>query len=485
MISFIRSPFVFSSLIEIIKMFKEETLAIEPRKGLGIFRLETGINQILVEIKSKGHEYQRVEIVVSETSINEPIFIIIPKEGLKLRFDPVFQKLELIEVNCLPLENRYHSLMYKGNIILNPNLKSVITYNYINSLFGPANMPKLIDDNKHLLLRYEGISFMFENNGVENEDAVILGSEARLEKILIFGEKLLKDSLSGDVLCNAPTVKIEVDKGISVSTSEDDESVNINFDEALESVLNKLKNPNYIYYKSQSSEEYDSLEYRSDNETGYSSPDYFLNYFNYGFDLMFDGEKNIVKKIKLHSNNYFSSSFGVYERCNFVMEFHRNFFKKAFENNPFPTNLDNPSSRKISDDSSLYKTIDEGSFDNSQANDNYHKEEISQKEGTLSNGNTEKKQAGTNTNEKSISLNESFASSLNNSGGLANIIITPTTNFSDFILKVPGGCYNTYVMTDLKIKSASKFYAFESFNVEVVENGSIASILLYKSQLDK
>jgi len=465
-------------------MIKEEMLHIEPRKGLGVFKLDSDINSVISELKSRGENYEKVDIVVSDHSLNDPIYIIIPKEGIKLRFDPVYQKLELIEIDSRPKENRYHSMVFKGNVILNnENKNTLITYNYINSIFGPANMPKLIDNNKYLLLRYEGISFLFENNGVESEDSVILGSDAPLIKIAIFGGKMLKESLSNEVLVQKnPCVKIDIDRGILISSNNESEDITIFFEDPLESVLSKLKNPNYIHYKTLN-DDYVYFDLKCENEETPSNPDYFLNYFNLGLDIMFDGDKNTVKKIKLYTNNPFSSNFGIYDRCNFSLELNRNFFKKMSENYALLANnneiINNPISRKISDDSSLYKTIDEGSLDVSNLND-HNKDDLNTKENTISNNTDKKIVPNYNINEKSISLNESFASSLNNSGNFNSFNISPSTNFHEFISKVPNTCYSMYVLTDLKIKSASKFYAFETFNIEVTENNSITSILLYR-----
>ena len=462
-------------------MIKEEILHLEPRKGLGVFKLDTDINVILSEIKSRGEDYQKVDIVVSEQSINDAIYIFIPKEGIKLRFDQVYQKLELIEIDSRPREKRFHSIVYKGNLILNNESKnSLITYNYINSIFGPANMPKLIDNNRYLLLRYDGISFIFENNGVDNEDAVILGSDAPLVKIAIYAEKMLKDSISKDIILHkSPNIKIELEKGISINFNEGEDTL-IFFDDTLETVLSKLKNPNYILNKTVK-DEYSCLEYKYENEENTCTPDYFLNYFNLGFDILFDGEKNTVKKIKLHTNNPFCSTFGIYNRCNFSFDCNKNSFKKQSDSNPCLYNYNdaNPCSRKISDDSSLYKTVDEGSLD--EFNEHSNKDDTYTKENTISN-NTEKKvvQNCLNNNEKSISLNESFASSLNNSGNFMNLTLSPTVNFQEFISKIPSNSFSLYVLTDLKIKSSSKFYAFEGFNIEVAENNSITSVLLYK-----
>lgn len=48
-------------------------------------------------------------------------------------------------------------------------------------------------------------------------------------------------------------------------------------------------------------------------------PDYFFNYFELGFDLLFDGTSHKVKKIILHTNLIGTADFQKYNKCNFVL----------------------------------------------------------------------------------------------------------------------------------------------------------------------
>ena len=46
--------------------------------------------------------------------------------------------------------------------------------------------------------------------------------------------------------------------------------------------------------------------------------DYFYNYYRFGFDILFNGQQHIVKKIILHTNIPGCHEFGVYSKANFV-----------------------------------------------------------------------------------------------------------------------------------------------------------------------
>jgi hypothetical protein len=372
----------------------ENVLQIEPQKGLGFFKLDSNLNFIISEVRSRGERYEHADIVVGETGTDrsEAIFLILNKEGIKFRFDQIYQRLEMIEIDMKNIyKERRHSLHYKNHILINP-LNSVsgigshihienntamhvrhnsfsnpvLNYNYIITIFGLSSIPKIIDNNKYILLRYNGISFLFENN--ENisvpcmntsitEDNFNLSyfSEAILIKISIFTENFLIDSISREnhlYKVPVPLIKVDIDKGIFITLEGSNTNTNISqvenenisspydiyipYGESLQNILFNLKNPNFIYYKS--NDNFDTNEYDSDNSfLGDSSPSYYcnkedqdfiLNYYSMGLDIVIDSTTHTAKKFILHTNNPFDVKFGVYNKCNFNIELNKNFFKK-------------------------------------------------------------------------------------------------------------------------------------------------------------
>ena len=85
--------------------------------------------------------------------------------------------------------------------------------------------------------------------------------------------------------------------------------------------------------------------------------------------------------------------------------------------------------------------------------------------------------------EKSFSsINESNTSiSLNNSDILNAYFIYPFTNFFEILNRIPPNSYFVYHKHEGKLNSLIKYYVFDGFIFEVLENYSIASVTLFKS----
>ncbi len=75
-------------------------------------------------------------------------------------------------------------------------------------------------------------------------------------------------------------------------------------------VLNILGPPASIYKK-----------HSDDVSVGGKVPDYIYNYFGNGIDVVFDGKHHLVKRVILHTNSPNHSTFNVYCKCNFTVEF--------------------------------------------------------------------------------------------------------------------------------------------------------------------
>lgn len=233
-----------------LKTNKDSILFLEPEIGLGFFKFGTPINKILTEIKDRAEYFEKVDIVIGDSQ-NDPIYLVLTREGIKLRFDPFSQLLELIEIEYnKDFPSRFFTLHYKNEIIIDkekPNLSSDfnLTYNKINEIFGPSKLPSLVKENKFAVLKYDGISFIFSNQSQENEEFIKL-QNLKLVKIALFADKSLKDSLRLDpgltqslinkIFANNPhsfpqhffNMKIDFDKGIIISNPLKHEFSNIN-----------------------------------------------------------------------------------------------------------------------------------------------------------------------------------------------------------------------------------------------------------------
>ena len=86
-------------------------------------------------------------------------------------------------------------------------------------------------------------------------------------------------------------------KGISIEMNEGSK-IDINFGDHVQKLLIGLKNPNMVFYKEDGS-------------------GYFLNYTNFGMDVMISEETQQVIKFILHTNYPIDTCFGTFERCMF------------------------------------------------------------------------------------------------------------------------------------------------------------------------
>ena len=117
-----------------------------PFKQLGDFTIEDTLNKTISIIKQKGELYKQCDIIIGD-SPSEPVYLVIPKEGIKLRFDSHSQRLELIE-KIINFSFEFEYSFNKKLVISNKNKDHIYysapNYSYINSIFGMSKMPQMI-----------------------------------------------------------------------------------------------------------------------------------------------------------------------------------------------------------------------------------------------------------------------------------------------------------------------------------------------------
>lgn len=482
-----------------------------PFKQLGDFCIEDTLNKTISIIKQKGELYKQCDIIIND-SLNEPLYLVIPKEGIKLRFDSHTQRLEMIEKTI----NTSYEFEYSYNkklVISNKNKDHIYysapNYSYINGIFGMSKMPQIINDNKNILLPYNGISFIFTNDNKEGNDISndVVDTEVLLYKIIIYGENDLVESIRKDnSKLKKPSAIIRYSGDSSDITIEKykEEAFTISFGESLEEILHKMKNPNYVYFNKNHNTNND-FELINNSNANYNE-DCWLNYFAYGVDILIEGKSNVNKRIVLHTNEPQNKKFGIYERCNFIIELSKNFFKKTFDNpknnnntiNAFTsvtissTNKKNEEDKNdsiglIFDSLSTFK-IESDCFsysdeknDNTFAKKKYVKTQKESNESKKRNNN--KKVSFDRSEDKSIgsSFNESNLSvTLNTSELFNDLLIYPWTNFNSILPAIPQGAYTLYQKHDSTINRVYRYYLFDGIVFQVLDNGAICSVVIYK-----
>ena len=321
---------------------------IEPKIGLGNFILGMNINQVLSLIKRNGYYYKHCKII-SNKDKNTPIFLHLPSELITLRFNYYTQNLELIEKKIL-VENNIEKnsdiinddteYYYKNKLFFVQNKNKefhIIKYQNIAQLFGLSKVPKKLNKNKNIFLEYSGIGFYFTNivlDPEKNEDLDIsadpssVDTNSVLSKFFIFREDSLYDSLNKKNIFNENNVEIKYDskkaKSISIKNLETNNKSVIKIGDNIDDVLKELKNPNYIYYSNDKNDNYNQVQNNGDTLYNQATNKiFYLNYFNYGFDIMICNNK--VNRIILHTNQIGDSKFGIYERCNFKLKLRKEY----------------------------------------------------------------------------------------------------------------------------------------------------------------
>jgi len=335
------------------KTIKKMRFEIEPKIGLGDFILGMNINQVLTLIKRKGYKYNHCQIISGKEK-NTPTFLYIPSESISLRFNYYTQNLELIEKKIITFQsqeqipseiNKTSEYYYKSKLFYTLNKEAHyhrINYENIAKIFGLSRVPKKLNKNNNIYLEYAGIGFYFTNIVLDMEKSDYLNAstenssvntDSLLSKVLIFKEDSLYESLNEKTnIFSKRSVLITYDtnKPKSIKIKNENNKIVIKIGDHIEDVLRELKHPNFIHYTSGQDENYNSQD---NGNALYNQPSgkiYYLNYFQYGFDIMISNNK--VNRIIIHTNQVDDSKFGIYDRCNFKLKLRNDYLKTLIEN---------------------------------------------------------------------------------------------------------------------------------------------------------
>ena len=431
-----------------------------PHKSLGIFNLGDSINKILTIIKQRGDLYNHCDIITYDKSPEKEFYIYINKEDIKLRFNGLTQKLEIIEKNFIENKENELEYSYKNQLIFSSKNKSNICYSlpdyqYITSIFGLSKVPKFFNNYYDIFLPYDGISFMFKNINFKT-DEVDLSSQ--LNKLFIFKEDNILDSIKNEKekfnKYKTFTFNLEnKEKGVFY-----EKNVNFKIGDNIEKILSLMKNPNYVYNKRINEDDNLYLSY--------------YNYFEYGIDLVVDNNNNFLKKIIFHTNYFYDNKFGIYEKCNFLIEIPETYFKKYL--NEKMLKKINKNFKENNNDYSTNKNLLEiqnnfFSIENNKIIDNQNKSK--------------------NLIISELEFKNSFIQKNNNNnykkeqnyfkGKLKNLKINSHSNFIEILENIPPNAYSLYQKHDKITNKIYKYYLFDDIIFEILDNQIITSIVIY------
>ncbi|KAK3086507.1 hypothetical protein FSP39_019366, partial [Pinctada imbricata] len=264
-------------------------------------------------------------------------------DGIRLIFDPISQRLKIIEVNNMSKVR----LKYCGVHFNSPQVQPTIEQ--IDQSFG-ATHPGVYNSEKQLfVLNFRGLSFDFPiESRFEPTYAHGLGSlqfpngsSPIVSRMCIYTGSSLVDTkvpplpiicFHGNCFVDCIEVLREenVTKGLKCILVTEGNGPGkvldpkkkvveriVHFGDSSQDVVSALGSPSRVFYKAE-----DKMKIHSPNahkRIRCGSSDYFYNYFTMGLDVLFDANTHQVKKFILHTNFPGHYNFNMYCRCEFKL----------------------------------------------------------------------------------------------------------------------------------------------------------------------
>ncbi|XP_023016363.2 PHAF1 protein CG7083 isoform X1 [Leptinotarsa decemlineata] len=322
------------------------TLEVVPERSLGCeqweFIVGMHFSQAVSIIQSQVGIIKGVQVFYSDTKPLEADLIInLPQDGIRLYFDPVSQRLKVIEIISMKaVKLKYCGLEFNSPEIL-PSLEQ------IEHSFG-ATHPGIYDTEKQIfMLNFRGVSFYFPveqkiSCGSTHNMASLqfnLGSSPLVSRMAIYcgssldlatapelpltcyhGQLYLQKAevLRGDNYTKGLKLKL-----MAGTNGRAVDSIKVQFErqvllgQSAQDVATVLGAPSKVFYKSE-----DKMRIHSPNshrKISSNRSDYFFNYFTLGLDILFDAQSHLSKKIVIHTNYPGHYNFNMYMRCEFEL----------------------------------------------------------------------------------------------------------------------------------------------------------------------
>ncbi|XP_043215238.1 PHAF1 protein CG7083-like isoform X1 [Amphibalanus amphitrite] len=282
-----------------------------------------------------------VHISYSDTNpLDHDLVINMTNDGIRLLFDPVGQRLKVIEVyNLSKLRLKYGGCVFSSTEVA-PSIQQV------DQTFG-ATHPGIYDRERHLfLLNFRGLTFQFPvepkfeprfagglgslqfpggGSPLVSQMSIYSGSsrtatEAPPMPVSCFGGQVYTEKC--DVIREDDVtkgVRLHLLAASDTHLGADSEPTRlvreVQFGDSCQDVATLLGAPTKVFYKSE-----DKMKIHSPfahKRAASRRSDFFFNYFTLGIDILFDARTHRAKKILLHTNFPGHYNFNMYHRCNF------------------------------------------------------------------------------------------------------------------------------------------------------------------------
>lgn len=322
-------------------------LEVVPERSLGCdaweFVLGMHFSQAVAIIQSQVGTIKGVQVLYSsENPLGVDIIINLPLDGIRLIFDPVVQRLKIIEVvNMKQVKLKYGGLGFNSPSIA-PSIEQ------IEHSFG-ATHPGVYDAAKQVfVLHFRGLSFYFPvDSKLQPDYAHGLGSlhfesgkSPVVSRMAIYSGPSVTESKppplplqcyhsqiyleSATVLRNnygTRGLRLNLFTETSMRTIEPKKQCftrEIFFGDSCQDVSTSIGAPSRVFYKSE-----DKMKIHSPSATrtgNVKRSDIFFNYFTLGIDILFDAITHRVKKFIMHTNYPGHYNFNMYHRCEYQLQ---------------------------------------------------------------------------------------------------------------------------------------------------------------------
>jgi len=333
-------------------------LEVVPERSLGNeqweFVLGMPFYQAVNILRRQDTTIKGVQVWYSEQNpLQMDLVLNLSQDGVKLIFDPIYQRLKIIEVNSM---NKV-KLKYCGVPFNTPQVRPTIEQ--IDQSFGATHPGVYLQDKKLFVLNFRGLSFDFSINS-KYESALLTmlshqpkyahglgslqfanGMSPVVARMCIYAGNSLSDAKAPSlpVSCfygNCFLEYLEVLRDNNVTSGlkfllvtegniqgklvdprkKSVERV-VRFGDSVQDVISALGCPTRMFYKSE-----DKMKIHLPDAQRHiqaRSADYFFNYFTMGVDFLFDAVTHSVKKFVLHTNYPGDFNFNIYCRCEFKL----------------------------------------------------------------------------------------------------------------------------------------------------------------------
>lgn len=320
-------------------------LEVVPERSLGNeqweFVLGMPFYQAVNILKRQDRVIKGVQVWYSnQNPLQMDLVVNLSHDGIRLIFDPVSQRLKVIEVNSMSKVKLKYCGVHFNTSQIQPTIEQ------IDQSFG-ATHPGVYNSEKQLfVLNFRGLSFDFPiESKFEPRYAHGLGSlqfpngaSPIVSRMCIYSGSSLLETRAPPlpitcyhgncyVDCLEALREHNVTKGLKFILFTEGNGPGklldprkkmveriVRFGDSPNDVISALGCPEKVFYKSEDKMKIHTPDARRRVR---ASSDYFYNYFTMGVDILFEASTHIVKKFVLHTNYPGHYNFNMYCRCDF------------------------------------------------------------------------------------------------------------------------------------------------------------------------